>query len=160
MSSFRVLNTFMLASAWLLTVFGATPCTIPWYNDESPPLSEISGFCVPKGDREACRHASLLPASSGGCPGMSHSSPLTEIRWNEAQLLLQRRGEAWLSRNAVLLSHVGLRESYPKALFLGSQGPNPAFAWALYKQTVKKSEGLGYRLYLLQILFGMKTIWW
>lgn len=146
MSSFLVLNT-LIASAWLLTVYGATPCTIPWYHDESPPLSEISGYCVPKGDREACPHAALLPASSGDCPGMSRSSPLTEARWNESQLLLGDRGESWLSRSAVLLSHVGL---------LDAKTP---FAWALYKQTVIKSEGNGYRSCLSQILLDMKTIW-
>lgn len=85
MSSFLILNTLLLASAWLFTVFGDTPCTIPWYNYESPPLSEISGYCVPKGDREACPHAVLLPASSGACPGMSRSTLLTEARWHEAQ---------------------------------------------------------------------------
>lgn len=80
MSSLLVLTTLLLASPWLPTVFGATPCTIPWYNTAGPPLPETSGYCVPKGDREACPHAALLPASPGSCQGNTLSSPLMEAR--------------------------------------------------------------------------------
>ena len=76
-----------------------------WWEPSS--FGNVGVLCAqgrPWGVSPCCTLTSFSRKLSGY---VSFFAPLTETRWHEAQVLLQNRGEAWLSRNAVLLSHVG-----------------------------------------------------
>lgn len=161
MPSSLVLSTLLLASSWLPSVFGVTPCTIPWYNAGNPPRSRLSGYCVPKGDREACPHAALLPASPGGCQSMSRYSPLMEARWHEAQAILPNREEVWLSRNAVFLSNVGRREDLrPKHWSWALRTWNELLLEPFAKRLRDNRRGLAIVRIPWMFFLTWQTVWW